>query len=187
MGLWWRKDGFLKQEVQVYVKEMFSIEPLDLEDVAELFSAEAPGDSFGLLFKIGLPVSESKKWSSLAIALFMHCILAVAIFAASKPQPPSRHDWIEVQLVASSAGMEGEGSGESVALTKYRDSGSKAEEQEPCPPSNHEPDPPVLPRKDKVREKPPEHTADKEESAIGCSLEKADGRKEDGPRGHSAS
>ena len=102
------------------MKEMFSIEPLDLEDVAELFSAEAPGDSFGLLFKIGLPVSESKKWSSLAIALFMHCILAVAIFAASKPQPPSRHDWIEVQLVASSGGMEGEGSGESAALTKYR-------------------------------------------------------------------
>jgi periplasmic protein TonB len=151
---------------------MFPIEPLDMEDVAELLSVEAPGDTFGLLCKIGSPVSEPKKWSSLAIALFMHCALAVAIFAAGKPQPPSRHDWIEVQLVASSGGLEGEGSVAPAAVTETGDSGSKAEEQEHCPPSIHDPDPSVLSRKDQVREKPPKHVPERMQAPSTAHLKK---------------
>ena len=86
VGLGRHKDGLLKQDA-CSVKDFHPIEPLDVEDIAELLvSTEAAVDTCGPFWKIGWVGPEPKKWSSLAVALFM-CALAAAIFAAGKPQP----------------------------------------------------------------------------------------------------
>ena len=152
------------------MKEMFPIEPLNMDDVADLLPTGALGDSYELLGSF--PVSESRKWSSLAIALFMHCALAAAIFAAGKPQPPSRHGWIEVQLVESPEGKEGAGSGAPVVLTETSESGSKAEKLEPNTPLSHEPVPSALPKEDHVLEKPPVTVPERMKAPSAAHLKK---------------
>ncbi len=90
-----------------------AIEPLELEDLSELFSVEPAPDSCIFASNIGLPASEPGKWSSLAVALLIHCFLLAVFLAATSSKPLRRHDWMEVQLVASSGGSKGHGGGAS--------------------------------------------------------------------------
>ncbi len=140
------------------MREKLPIEPIDTENAVELLvSSEFPEDSFGLLFRSGGPASESKKWSSLAISLFMHCALGLAFYSVARPHLPSRHNWIEVQLVASCGGLEGKGSGPSMPSTQTGEYGSKEGESDACPPLNHESVPPAASEGDRVPEEQPVH------------------------------
>ena len=123
-------------------------------------SPESPEGSFGLLFGNSVPASESKKWSSLTISLLMHCALALAVYSVARPHLPSRHNWIEVQLVASCGSLEGKGSGPSMPSTQTGEYGSKEREPEGCPPLNHESIPSAASEENPVPEEQPMHVAE---------------------------
>lgn len=143
-----------------------------MEDVVELVvSTEAIEDACGQFWKIGSPRAEPKKCSSLAIALLMHCALAAAIFAAGKPQPPIRHDWIEVQLVASLGGSGRQGPDAPAALTETGDNTPKAAAQQTGP-SNHAALPPETLKKDEVRKKPVQHVIEKKKVTLAVPSKK---------------
>jgi TonB family protein len=138
------------------VREKLPIEPIDMENAVELLmSPESSEDSFRRLFRSGGPASERKKWSSLTISLLMHCTLALAFYSVARPHLPSRHNWIEVELVASCGGLEGKGPGPSLPSTQIGEYGSKAGESDDCPPLNHESVPRAASEADRVPEKQP--------------------------------
>ncbi len=143
------------------MREKLLIEPIDTENAVELLmSPESPEDSFGPLFGNSVPASGSKQWSSLTISLLMHCTLALAIYSVARPHFPSRHNWIEVQLVASCGSLEGTGSGPSMPSTQAGEYGSKEGESEGCPPLNHESVPPAASEENPVPEEQPIHVAE---------------------------
>ena len=143
------------------MREKLPIEPIDTENAMELLvSPESSEDSFRRLFRSGVPASESKKWSSLTISLLMHCALALAFYSVARPHLPSRHNWIEVQLVASCGGLEEKGSGPSMPSTQTGEYGSKEGKSDVCPPLNHMSVPPAASEENPVPEKQPVHAVE---------------------------
>jgi len=140
------------------VREKLPIEPIDTENAVELLmSPESSEDSFQRLFRSGGPASESKKWSSLTISLLMHCALVFAFYSVARPHLPIRHNWIQVQLIASYGGLEGKGSGPSISSTQTAEYGSKEGESDARPPLNHESVPPAAFEGDRVPKEQPVH------------------------------
>jgi protein TonB len=143
-----------------------------MEDIAELLvSAETTGDPCGQSWKIGFIGSEPKKWSSLAIAVLMHCVLAVAFYAAGRPQPACRNHCIEVMLIGSLGGTGMDGSTAPPGQAEAGDKTPKAATQEAAPSSSVCP-PPEAPQKDEVRKKPAEHVIEKKKCTLPVPLKK---------------
>jgi protein TonB len=143
-----------------------------MEDVAELLvSTEATGDTCGQSWKIGFIGSEPKKWSSLGIALLMHCALAVAFYASGRPQPACRNDCIEVMLIGSLGGTGVEGAAGPSGPTEAGKNSSKAVTQEAAP-SSSVPLPPETPKKYEVRKKPAEHVTEKKKCTLAVPSKK---------------
>ncbi len=159
-----------------------------MENAVELLvSPESPDGSFGPLFKTGVSASEPKKWSSLTISLLMHCALALAFYSDSGPHLSSRHNWIEVQLVASCEGSGGQGSGLSMPSTQTGEYGSKEGESEARPPLDHESSPLAAPEGDLVPEGKARACSRGQENALDFFRKRANAEEDDRQSKHSAS
>lgn len=144
------------------VRDKLAIEPLDGEAGLDLFAwREFPDECFGPLFRRGMPLSEQKKWSCLAVSILIHCALALVFYSVARPHPPAPHNWIEVQLVGSCGNLPGDGAGASKeAAAGADDLLWNAGESEVCPPVVRESVPPPPVETTQVPEERPVHTAE---------------------------
>ncbi len=94
------------------VSELFCEEVRwDHEAVSELFSLQPCRDSILASSNRGFLPAEPRSWSSLALALLVHCFLFAAFLAAGRTPSPIRNDCIQVQLMELPGGSEKTGGG----------------------------------------------------------------------------
>lgn len=145
--------------VPIFAKMALSSGPLKMQADTELFSAEPFAELFPSPANTGLHAAATRKWSSLAVAVLMHCFLFAAFFFAGSSQPPGRNSCVQVQLVASSGGWEAKGGGGSLrSLAAGSKSAAKASPRRP-PAVKLAPAHLPAPTEHRALEKRPAHTA----------------------------